>query len=170
MKRGIALALAAFLTSGVFAAGSDAARVLPFSAKPMGMSYELWVVHWLRAALKRNPAAPTALFTLSGGKCGFAYGKMWLLPDTLRPAHLSSSCVIPRGKFVFVPVGYLFGPATRKNLETRGVVTRRVLRSTLLMVDGRLLGRGRFVSTPVFNANLPFHNAVDVPPAAGAGT
>jgi hypothetical protein len=141
----------------------NAARILPESAKPMQMSYTQWVVTYYRAAVKRSFAAPTALLTINEGKCGFAYGKVWFLPDVWRETTLETTCVIPRGKLLFVPGPNILGPGSRANLAVRQNV-RQFIAGSEITVDGRSLGAGRWVSTPVFGAVLPQRNSLRIPP------
>jgi hypothetical protein len=160
--RKLAPLLAAVLLAGAIASSASGARVLPASATPMSTSYTVWVVKWLQAGLQRNSAAPTALLVQNGGKCGFRKGKVWFLPDTGRPVRLTSHCVIPRGTPVLVPVAWLAGPATTKILVDRKNA-RSYITSASLTVDGASLGRGHFISTPVFYVRFPFRNSSGQP-------
>jgi hypothetical protein len=155
----LASALAATL---VPAAGAN--RVLPASATPMEMSLDVWVATYMRAGLKRSPAAETALFTVNGGKCGFAFGKVWFLPDVFRPAQLETTCAIPRGKLVLVPGANLVAPASRRNIDVRHDAVRATIESSEIWIDGASIGTGHWVSAPVFPAVLPIRNAVFAPP------
>jgi hypothetical protein len=101
---------------------------------------------------------------VNGGKCGFAFGKVWFLPDVYRPVHLETSCVIPRGKLILVPGANITDAASRKALEQRAHLRRHFIVGSEITLDGRSLGPGRWVSTPVFNANLPLHNVFNAPP------
>jgi hypothetical protein len=82
MRRLVPL-LVAILVAGALAWPATGARVLPLSATPMSTSYTVWVVKWFQAGLQRSSAAPTALLTQNGGKCGFRKGKLWFLPDSI---------------------------------------------------------------------------------------
>ncbi len=165
MKKALLLLALSLTLVAALAPAAGATRVLPASATPMGMSLDVWVATYTRAGLKRSPASEKALFTVNGGKCGFAFGKVWFLPDVWREAHLETTCTIPRGKLVFVPGTNLVGPASRKNLQFRedGIV-RTWIASSKIWIDGRFVGSGHWVSTPVFPAVLPIQNGVNAWP------
>jgi len=157
----VALA-SAFAATLVPAAGAN--RVLPATATPMGMSLDVWVATYARAGIKRSPAAETALFTVNGGKCGFAFGKVWFLPDVFRPTHLETTCTIPRGKLVLVPGANFLQPASRRNLDARHDLVRATIESSETWIDGVSIGAGHWVSTPVFPAIVTIRNAFSIPP------
>ena len=164
MKRKLAfIAMAAVVAALVIPSGALSARVLPAGAKPGGDTYTQWAVSWLSEGLRRSPASENALLTLNGGKCGFARGKMWFLPDVFRVAFLRSTCDIPRGMTIFVPVAWYIDTATKKHLgQRRGI--RGAFTEASLTVDGHDLGSGRWIASPVFSVDLPLRNAFGVPP------
>ena len=139
------------------------ARILPRDAKPMGVSLKLWTVTYLRAAVQRPVGAGNSLLVSSNGKCGSAFGKVWFLPDAAPPDELVTHCVIPRGKLLFVPGAYLIGPATLQGIE-QALTNRRFLAESRIWVDGRLVGSGHYLRTPVFDAVFPLHNVFGAPP------
>ena len=165
MRRAL-LICALFLTfAAVAAPTAGATRVLPASATPMNMSLDLWVIAYTRAGGKRSAASDNALFTVNGGKCGFARGKVWFLPDVWRDAQLETSCVIPRGKLVLVPAANLVLPALRKLLDLRADGTvRSWIASSNVAIDGRSVGPGHWVSTPVFGTWVGYRNFFHAPP------
>lgn len=164
MRRGLVLVALSAVLLAALAPSAGATRVLPANATPMEMSLEVWVATYTRAGLKRSPAAETALFTVNGGKCGFAFGKVWFLPDVFRPTHLETTCTIPRGKLVLIPGANLVAPASRKNIDIRHDSTRALIESSETWIDGVSIGAGHWVSTPVFPAILPIRNPVFAPP------
>lgn len=164
MRRALVLVALAATFLAVPAPSAGATRVLPANATPMGMSLEVWVATYTRAGIKRSPAAETALFTVNGSKCGFAFGKVWFLPDVFRPAHLETTCTIPAGKLVLVPGTNLLQYATRQNLDTRHAVARATIESSEIWVDGASIGPGHRVSVPVFPVVVTIRNAFSMPP------
>jgi hypothetical protein len=157
----IALVLAFVALLAVPAAG---AAVLPRGAKPMGMSLKLWTVTYVRTAAQRSPAVSTVLFAESNGKCGSAFGKVWFLPDASPPDDLVTQCVIPRGKLLFVPGAWGFLPATRTAIDELIPMFRRFIVASRIWVDGRFVGSGHYLQTPVFQAVLPLRNPFGAPP------
>jgi hypothetical protein len=164
MKRLIVVTVA-----GVLAASASApvagARVLPPSAEPMQMSYELWAVQWTKMALQRDPRSPTALLAFSNGKCGVAFGKAWLLPASVT-GQLVSRCRIPAGKVIVVVVG-TNGAVGGHPRDLRSAVrsAMKATRDVRLAVDGRDLGPGYVTWTPLFIVKLPRHNIFGPPSA-----
>jgi hypothetical protein len=156
----IALVLAFVTLLAVPAAG---AAVLPRSAKPMGMSLKLWTVTYARAGAQRTPASPGTLFVGSNGKCGSAFGKVWFLPDASPPDDLVTQCVIPRGKLLFVPGAWVVVPATRQAIEDIPTF-RRFVAASRIWVDGRFVGSGHYLQTPVFPVVLRLRNTFGAPP------
>jgi hypothetical protein len=156
----IALVLAFVALLAVPAAG---AAVLPRGAKPMEMSLKLWTVTYVRTLAQRSPAVSTALFADSNGKCGSAFGKVWFLPDASPPDDLVSQCVIPRGKLLFVPGAWGFLAATRTAIDFIPTFRRFVVASRI-SVDGRFVGSGHYVQTPVFQAVFPLRNPFGAQP------
>jgi hypothetical protein len=129
----------------------------------MGMSLKLWTVTYVRAGAQRSPATSTALFVGSNGKCGSAFGKVWFLPDASPPDDLVTRCVIPRGKLLFVPGAWGFSPATRTAIEQAPTI-RRFIAASRIWVDGRFVGSGHYVLTPVFPVVLPLRNPFGAQP------
>jgi hypothetical protein len=164
IKRSL-LALAVLIGAVALLAPSTAvgARVLPKSARPGGLSYNQWAALWGTAAWSRSPEAPTALLTARNGKCGLLHVRMWFLPDTIVPGNLTTRCVLSHGGPIFVPIASIGGPATRKNIAERPLL-RGLIATAQIIVDGRSLGPGRWVSTPVYRADVPLHNPFGLPP------
>jgi hypothetical protein len=140
-------------------------EVLPPSAEPMQMSYELWAVQWTKMALQRDPRSPTALLAFSNGKCGVAFGKAWLLPASVT-GQLVSRCRIPAGKVIVVVVG-TNGAVGGHPRDLRSAVrsAMKATRDVRLAVDGRDLGPGYVTWTPLFIVKLPRHNIFGPPSA-----
>lgn len=156
--------VAATLTAALLAPEGSAARLLPLSARPLGMTYLQWDIAWNTAQARRNLAAETSLVATDGTRCGLQRGRVRLLPVSLS-SGTSFRCTVPRGSLLAFPVaGYVTWGLSPKRLRARVRAGFERIRNVQLVVDGRRLQPGHVIATPVYVAALPARNGLGAPP------
>lgn len=154
----------ATLTAAWLAPESTAARLLPLSARPHGMTYLQWDIAWSTAQARRSLAADTSLVATDGTRCGLQRGRVRLLPVSLL-GGTTFRCAVPRGSLLAFPVaGYVAWGLPPSKLRSRVRTGFERIRGVRLVVDGRRLQPGHVVATPAYVVGLPARNSLGAPP------
>ncbi len=161
MRRLLATAFAAAIALTLLVPAAGATRLLPRDATPMELGYPLWLAKWNQAAFQRAFAAPTSLLAFRGDRCGFPFGKVWMLPAAA-DGTFAVHCTLPAGKVLLVLVGGLTGWGFPYTQEEYQADLRRFFAPNVsdlqLTVDGRAIRPGHRVTTPVFLLRIPPSN------------
>ena len=163
-KRLVLLLVLAAVAAAVLAPTAGATRLLPLSAHPNGLAYEQWHVIWDDVSFNRSTQSRNSVIAVRGNKCGFAKGKVWLLPVSINGV-LDVHCTIPQGKILAIVVAGWADWAKGENKLRKSMRDGfRLLERATLTVDGRSVRPGYVLQTPFLHVNMPVRNSYSVPP------